>query len=117
VNNAIAEGFPTVPASLNAAAIRQVCVLSKQRGFRVKLAWPPLVSEIEDAAIARGAMAELESHIRSIMTDCHIGGVTDFNRIRTYKAASFHRDMTHLFGEGWEQRYVSDLRRYLNGTA
>ena len=23
--------------------------------------------------------------------------------------------MTHLFGDGWEQRYASDLRTYLNG--
>jgi hypothetical protein len=30
---------------------------------------------------------------------------------------SFHRDLIHLFGDGWEQRYASDLRGYLTGLA
>jgi hypothetical protein len=111
--NAVAEGFSTVPAPLNAAALHQVCALSKQHGFRVKLAVPPQVPEIENAAITSGAAAELERNVRSVMADCQIGEITDFSRIRTYTAASFQRDMSHLYGEGWEQRYASDLRNYL----
>jgi hypothetical protein len=28
---------------------------------------------------------------------------------------SFHNDMLHHFGDGWEQRYTSDIREYLSG--
>jgi hypothetical protein len=115
LDEAISEGLRTVPAPINEAALRQLCFLSEQHGFRVKLVWPPLVAEIKDAAVASGALAELEEHIRSIMADrCHVDEIFDFNRIRTYTVANFHRDMVHLFGEGWEQRYASDLRGYLN---
>ena len=115
LNETILEGLRTVPAPINTAALRQLCLLSEQHGFRLKVVWPPLVSEIEDAMVASGALAELEGHIRSIMADhCRIDEIFDFNRIRTYTAANFHRDMVHLFGEGWEQRYASDLRRYLS---
>jgi hypothetical protein len=115
LNEAISEGLRTVPAPINTAALRQLCLLSEQHGFRVNLVWPPLVAEIKAAMVASGALAELEGNIRSIVADhCHVDEIFDFNRIRTYTVANFHRDMVHLFGEGWEQRYVSDLRKYLN---
>jgi len=107
------HAFATAP--INTAALRQLCLLSEQQGFRVNLVWPPLVAEIEAAMVASGALAQLEENIRSIVADhCHVDEIFDFNRIRTYTVANFHRDMVHLFGEGWEQRYVSDLRKYLN---
>jgi hypothetical protein len=115
LDEVISEGLRTVPAPINEAALRQLCLLSEQYGFRVKIVWPPLVAEVKDAAVASGAMAKLEEHIRSIMADhCHADEIFDFNRIRTYTVANFHRDMVHLFGEGWEQRYASDLRKYLH---
>jgi hypothetical protein len=113
LDDAISEGFPAVPTPVNTAALSQICQLSKQHGFRVKLAWPPMIPEIKNAAMANGTWRELERHIRDIMANCHIEEITDFSRIRSYTAASFHRDMTHLYGEGWQQRYASDLRKYL----
>src|SRR5262249_33249849 len=104
LDEAIAKGLKTVPAPMTAAALRQICSLSRQHGFRVKLGWPPLVPQIEAALIASGALPDLERNIRSIMADCHLDEITDFNRLRSYAAASFRRDTVHLFGEGWEQR-------------
>jgi len=49
LSEAISDGLRTVPAPINAAALRKLCLLSEQHGFRVKLAWPPLVAEIEGA--------------------------------------------------------------------
>jgi len=116
LSEAISDGLRTVPAPINAAALRKLCLLSEQHGFRVKLAWPPLVAEIEGAMTASGALAELERNVFDIMADhCHVHDIFDFNSIRTYTVANFHRDMVHLFGEGWEQRYASDLRGYLSG--
>ena len=115
LNDVISEGLQTVPAPINAAALRQLCLLSEQYGFRVNLVWPPKAAEIEDPMVASGALAELEERIRTIMADhCHVDTIFNFNKIRTYKVSNLHRDMVHLFGEGWEQRYASDLRKYLN---
>jgi hypothetical protein len=107
----IATGFSPVVTPINAAALRQVCLMSVQRGFRVRLAWPPLVPELEK--VSSTAMTELEARVRDIMVDCHIGEITHFNRLRTYMAASFMQDMTHLYGNGWEEQYASDVRKYL----
>jgi hypothetical protein len=114
LNTAIAEGLKTELAPINAEAMRQVCDLSQRYGFRINLAWPPMATELEHAFVASGALAQLEERIRSITANhCQIGAIFDFNRVRTYTSADFHRDMVHLFGDGWERRYASDLRKYL----
>jgi len=103
------------PAPVNAESLRQVCRLSEQYGFRVNFVWPPMANELESALIETGILSQLEEQIRSILGDhCRLETVFDFNRIRRYSSSSFHLDMIHLYGAGWEQRYASDLREYLN---
>jgi len=114
----ISEGLKTVPAPINAAVLRQLCLLSEHHGFHVEVVWPPKAAEIEGAMVASGALKELEGHIRAIMAEhCRVDTIFNFNRIRTYQASNFHRDMVHLFGDGWEQRYASDLRKYLSALS
>jgi hypothetical protein len=114
LDRAISEGLKTNPAPINAASLREVCRLSEQYGFRINLVWPPMATEIERAIVARGALGELEAQIRMVLGNhCQVDAIYDFNKIRTYESSNFHRDMVHLFGDGWEQRYASDLRRYL----
>jgi len=118
LEDAISERLNAVPAPINAAALGEFCRLSQQHGFAISLVWPPMASEIERAMVVHGTLTELETRIRDIMKDhCHIDAIFDFNSIRTYTASSFHRDITHLFGDGWEQRYASDLRTYLNALS
>lgn len=103
------------PAPLNAESLRQICRLSEQYGFHVNVVWPPMPSKLESALVETGALTQLEDQIRNILGDrCRLDTVFDFNRLRTYSSSSFHRDMIHLFGMGWEQRYASDLREYLS---
>jgi hypothetical protein len=117
LNAAIAEGLNTILPPVNAEALRQVCDLSQRHGFRIKLVWPPMAAELERAFVASGALPQLEGHIRAIAANhCQvdqIGEIFDFNKARTYGSSSFHRDMVHLFGDGWERSYASDLRKYL----
>jgi len=118
LDNAISEGLNSIPAPINAASLREVCRLSQQYGFRINLVWPPMAIEIERAMVASGALGELEAQIRmSLAGPCQIGAIYDFNKIRAYESSDFHRDMVHLFGDGWNQRYASDLRRYLRELA
>jgi hypothetical protein len=102
-------------ALVNAESLSRVCQLSKTHGFLVNIVWPPMPPRLGHVLNSSGALSELEAKIRSIMEGpCHFDGFTDFNKIRTYQNSSFHHDMMHLFGDGWEQRYASDLKEYLN---
>jgi hypothetical protein len=112
---AISEASRAAPAALNAAALRRICALSERYGFRIKLAWPPMALEVASALRASGALARLRLQIGlALGPGCPADEIFDFNAVRTYTTSSFHRDLIHLFGDGWEQRYASDLRHYLN---
>jgi hypothetical protein len=103
-------------AAVNAEVLNRVCDLSRKYGFRVELAWSPIPAELETILLSSGALSRLETKIRSIMDGrCDYSAFTDFNQIRTYPNLSFHNDMLHLFGDGWEQRYTVDMRQYLSG--
>jgi hypothetical protein len=103
-------------ARVNGEGLRRICELSKQEGFVINIVWPPIPDDLARAFHANGAFSQLETEIRSVMEGhCAFGGFTDFNKIRVYSSASFHHDSLHLFGDGWEQRYASDLRDYLSG--
>ena len=118
LKTAIADARKSELAPVNAAVLRRVCQLSERYHFHLKLVVPPMPAELEKALTADGVLAQLEAHIRGILAEpCRIDEVFDFNRIRTYTMSSFHIDMIHLFGDGWEQRYASDLRGYLRGLA
>jgi hypothetical protein len=118
VERALAEGLRNADAPINAPSLRRLCQLSQDHGFRIKLALPPMPSELESALVGRGALTQLHQELNTIMsTSCPVDEIFDFNRVRTYPASSFHLDLIHLFGDGWEQRYASDLRRYLNELA
>jgi hypothetical protein len=118
VERALAEGLRNVDAPINAVLLRRLCQLGQDHGFRIKIAWPPMPSELENLLVGRGALTQLTEELNTIMsTGCHVDEIFDFNRVRTYPATSFHLDLIHLFGDGWEQRYASDLRRYLNEIA
>ena len=75
-------------------------------------------AELASMLVGRGALTQLKQELNTIMsTGCQVDEIFDFNRVRTYPATSFHLDFIHLFGDGWEQRYASDLRRYLDELA
>ena len=103
-------------APVNAEALTRLCGLSKAYGFRVELAWSPIPAELEHLLTSSGALHGLEDEIKSIMGEghCEFAGFIDFNKMRSYPNLSFHNDMLHLFGDGWEQRYASDVREYLS---
>jgi hypothetical protein len=103
------------PAPIISASLSKICTMSRERGFRVDVVWPPMPSEIESALLASGALPRLEAQIRATMRDCAVNSIFDFNRVHTYTA--FRRDMIHLLGEASEQRYASDLRNYLTELA
>ncbi|MBO0742461.1 MAG: hypothetical protein J2P51_13665, partial [Hyphomicrobiaceae bacterium] len=118
IERALAEGLRSVEAPINAALLRRLCQLGQEHGFRIKLAWPPMPSELESTLVSLGALTQFQEELHTIMsTGCQVDTIFDFNRVRTYPATSFHLDLIHLFGDGWEQRYASDLRRYLNDLA
>jgi hypothetical protein len=103
-------------AAVNAKVLTSVCDLSRMYGFRIELAWSPIPAQLEAFLTSNGALSALETKIRSIMDGhCDYSGFTDFNKIRTYPNLSFHNDMLHLFGDGWEQRYTVDMREFLSG--
>jgi hypothetical protein len=104
----------TIPAS-NAQSLSRLCDLSKTYGFHVHLIWPPMPAQLESLLRSSGALMELEARIRSIMKGgCEFVSFTDFNQIRSYPNLSFHNDLLHLFGDGWEQRYSADMRENLS---
>jgi hypothetical protein len=103
-------------APVNAAALTELCKLSTEKGFAVHIAWPPMPSSVADALSTSGALLGLEAQMRRLLQGrCKLGGFFDFNKRRTYLNSSFQHDRLHLFGDGWEQRYASDLREYLGG--
>jgi hypothetical protein len=115
VATAISEASQTVPAAMNAAALRRICALSEQYGFRIKLTWPPLALEVASTLRATGTLAGLRAGVGlALGPGCQVDEIFDFNKVRTYTTSSFHRDLIHLFGDGWEERYASDLRHYLS---
>ncbi len=115
IATAISETSEAVPAPLNAAALRRMCELSEQYGFRIKVAWPPIAEEVASVLRTSGAFSNLRQQIGGALgTGCPVDDIFDFNQIRTYTSSSFFRDLIHLFGDGWEQRYASDLRHYLS---
>ena len=105
----------TMPA-VNVAALSRLCDLSRANRFQIHFLWPPMPDGVHKALATTGALSGLERKIRSIMAErCDLGGFVDLNERRTYLSASFQHDRLHLFGDGWEQRYASDLREYLGG--
>jgi len=104
------------PSAMNAEALSRVCDLGKNYGFRIDIVWPPMPPQLESMLASNGALADLESRIRSVMEagHCDFDGFTDFNKIRTYPNRAFGGDLTHLLGDGWEQRYAADMREYLS---
>jgi hypothetical protein len=102
-------------APVNAEALSRLCGLSRTYGFRVELAWSPIPAQLEHILTSSGALHGLETDIKSIMDEghCEFAGFIDFNKMRSYPNLGFHNDMLHLFGDGWEQRYTSDIREYL----
>jgi hypothetical protein len=103
-------------APVNAAALSELCELSERNGFTIDFVWPPMPDTMDRALGASGALVGLEAEIRSIMYGrCHLGEIVDLNKRRTYHISSFQYDLLHLFGDGWEQRYASDLGEYLGG--
>jgi hypothetical protein len=103
-------------AGVSAAALARLCELSRNRGFQIDFVWPPMPESEHKILDEGGALAALERDIRSIMEGrCRLGAFADFNERRTYRSSSFQHDLLHLFGDGWEQRYSSDLREYISG--
>jgi hypothetical protein len=98
------------------AVLSKLCELSRTKGFAIEFVWPPMPESIHTALRGSGALSALEAKIRSTMNGrCRLGQFVDLNDRRTYRSSSFHHDLLHLFGDGWEQLYASDLREYLGG--
>jgi hypothetical protein len=116
IATAISETNQSVPAPLNAAALQRMCALSEQYGFRIKVVWPPMAEEVASALRASAVLSKLRLEIgRALGPGCPVNDIYDFSKLRNYTMSSFYPDLIHLFGEGWEQRYASDLRRYVSG--
>jgi hypothetical protein len=115
IATAISEANQSVPAPMNAGALQRMCALSEQYGFRIKLVWPPMAEEVASALRASATLSKLRLEIeRALGPTCPVNDIYDFSKLRNYTTSSFYPDLIHLFGEGWEQRYASDLRRYVN---
>ncbi len=98
---------------INEAALSGICDLSKQYGFELHVVWPPMPAELKSAMMASGALPGLERKLWSLRDKgCRLVSVFDFNEVRAY--TGFRLDMIHLLGDGWEQRFASDLRKYLS---
>ena len=52
VERALAEGLRNADAPINAPLLRRLCQLGQDHGFRIKLVWPPMPSELESALSA-----------------------------------------------------------------
>jgi hypothetical protein len=107
----------TTTAPINAEALHRLCQLSQRYEFRLALAWPPMASELANGPAASALVPLRKRIVARLREHCQLDEVFDFNSVRTYTMTSFHRDLIHLFGDGWEQRYASDLRGYLSGLA
>jgi hypothetical protein len=107
----------TATAPINAEALRQLCQLSQRYEFHLALAWPPMATELANGPAASALVGLRKRIVARLRERCQVDDVFDFNSVRTYTMTSFHRDLIHLFGDGWEQRYASDLRGYLTGLA
>jgi hypothetical protein len=118
VDRAIADNLRNLRAPTYVEVLQRLCSLAQQYGFGIKVAWPPMPAELERALLQQGALVPLQRLMRALVADRCLGDEGfDFNRVRTYTASNFHIDMVHLFGDGWEQRYASDLRHYLSALA
>jgi hypothetical protein len=106
----------TAMTEVGAEVLRRVCSLSKQYGFRIEVAWPPVPAQLDSLQRSSGEVTKLEAKIRSIMEGhCDFAGFTDFNKIRHYPNQAFRNDLIHLFDYGWEQRYSADMIKYAHG--
>src|SRR5262249_18819370 len=93
--------------ALGAEVLNRVCDLSRMYGFRVNVAWSPIPAQLQTILTRSGALSDLEAEIQSIMEGrCDYSTFADFNKIRIYPNSSFHNDLVHLYGDGWEQRYT-----------
>jgi hypothetical protein len=100
--------------SLEAESLAQICRLSAQYSFQIRVVWPPAPKPVADGLLSKGVYSTLEDDITQIFDQN--GCKTNYfnmNSIRDY--VNFHRDAMHPLGEGWEERVASDLRDYLVG--
>jgi hypothetical protein len=123
---------PLEPASFNAAAdstielirddplkltqsgqkaINKICQLSAQYGFSVEFLWSPSHVSAVSAWKESGRFAALEQEIRDAAQSCVNISFYNSNDVIAYP--SFDHEGTHLRGEGWKQRFTSDLRNHL----
>jgi hypothetical protein len=94
------------------AALADLCRMSVRYGFRLDLALGPVHAEIRQARLATGTTEAVIGSLKTIVgQDCNAGPIFDFNDVRRY--TNFNRDSVHLRGDGWYQRFASDLRDYL----
>jgi hypothetical protein len=117
LDTAASPAGETATAPINTEALRQLCQLSQRYEFRLALAWPPMATELASGPAASALVRLRKRIVATLRERCQVDDVFDFNSVRTYTMTSFHRDLIHLFGDGWEQRYASDLRGYLTGLA
>src|SRR5579871_74908 len=67
-------------APVNERSLSRICELSKQHGFWITIAWPPMPMSVRRTLRSSGALSELEATIRSIMAGrCPFSGFPDFS--------------------------------------
>ena len=101
-----------VVGTLQEAVFARICALSRQYGFQLDIAWPPLPQTVRQAWADAGKFAPLEAQLRAVFAQgCNVGPGFDADAIRVWP--SFNRDGFHLHGAGWEERYAADLSQYI----
>src|SRR5215831_5264095 len=84
VERALAEGLRNADAPINAPSLRRLCQLSRDHGFRIKLALPPMPSGLESLLGAPRALTQLHEELNTILsTGREVDEICEFNRVRT----------------------------------
>jgi hypothetical protein len=91
-----------------AAALKDLCALSRQYGFRLDIVWAPGPKRAVAAWREAHEIETLQSDILAAIGDgCAPPNFTDFNDGIDY--LSFDHGATHLRGEGWDQLFASKM--------
>jgi hypothetical protein len=92
-------------------AIDKMCQLSAKYGFSIQFVWPPSHFSVEMVWKATGRLDALTQQIRDAAQSCT--DISFYNTNDDAAYSSFDHLGGHIRGEGWNQKFTSDLRNHL----
>lgn len=111
VNNRVKA--PAVVRPEVKAILREFCELSHRYGFSLHIIWPPIEPHLQAAWKLTGKMQSITEQLAEIFksnqTAVSIDDVVD-----QQEYPNFDRDLIHIRGRGWEQRYANQLTAYIH---